>query len=120
MDNKGNRRFERTDFRVKGFITCGEKEYPVSVINISLKGILVSPDYEACPEFGEKNPLRICLPHSDISIYTEARLMHEENNQYGFRFDSIEADGMIHLRRLLELNISSGDEIEKELSFLSD
>ncbi len=46
--------------------------------------------------------------------------MHEEDNQYGFRFDSIEADGMIHLRRLLELNISSEDEIEKELSFLSD
>ncbi|RKX98712.1 MAG: PilZ domain-containing protein, partial [Spirochaetes bacterium] len=51
---------------------------------------------------------------------TEARLMHRENQHYGFRFDSIEADGMIHLRRLMELNVSTEDEIEKELSFLNN
>ena len=118
MDNMGNRRFERTDFKVKGFITCGKEECPVSVINISMKGILVTPDHEAIPEIGHTYPLRISLPHSDISIITEARLMHEEDGHFGFRFDSIEADGMIHLRRLLELNLSSEEEIERELSFL--
>ena len=120
MDNKGNRRFERTDFHVKGFISCGNDECPVSVINISLKGILVTLGHEEVPEIGKSYPLRISLPHSDISISTVARLMHEKEGQFGFRFDSVEADGMIHLRRLLELNISSEDEIEKELGFLAD
>ena len=120
MDNMGNRKFKRTDFNVKGFVTCENEECPVSVINISLKGILVVPDHEACPELGKTYPLRISLPHSDISILTEARLMHKKNQHYGFRFDSIEADGMIHLRRLMELNVSSEDEIEKELSFLNN
>ena len=120
MNEKGNRRFERTDFHVNGFISCGDEECPVSVINISLKGILVSTDCEACRKIGKTYPLRICLPHSDISIITESRLMHEEDGHYGFCFDSIEADGMIHLRRLLELNISSEDEIVRELSFLGE
>ena len=120
MDKKGNRKFERADFNVKGFVNCEEEECPVSVINISMKGILVSADHEACPEIGQTYPLRISLLHSDISILTNAKLMHKENNHFGFRFDSIEADGMIHLRRLMELNISSDEEIQKELSFLNN
>lgn len=120
MDNKGNRRFERTDFRVRGLLTCGDDECPINVINISLKGILISPDRETDPEIGKTYPLKISLPHSDIGIFTEARLMHKKDGQYGFRFDTIEADSMIHLRRLLELNSSSGDEIQNELSFLGD
>lgn len=120
MDDKGNRRFERTDFHVKGFIGCGNGECPVSVINISLRGILVTLDHDEAPEIGKAYPLRISLPHSDISINTIAKLMHKKNEQYGFRFDSVEADGMIHLRRLLELNISSEDEIDRELGFLID
>ena len=119
MDNTGNRRFERTEFNVKGFVYCEDKDRPVSVINISLKGVLVEADGEICSEQEKVYPLRISLPNSDISIRTEARLIHKDGNNYGFRFDSIEADSMIHLRRLLELNISSEAEIERELSFLN-
>ena len=115
----GNRRFERTDFRVKGFVTVDKSERSVDVLNISMKGVLVQCD-KARPEVGAQYPLRISLPHSDISIETEATLMHHEENNCGFRFDSIEADGMIHLRRLLELNLASEEEIERELSFLGD
>ena len=119
MDNVGNRRFGRTDFNVKGFID-DDGECPVSVVNISLKGILVSPDREVKLEKDRTYPLRISLSHSEIDIITEATLMHEKEGQFGFRFDSVEADGMIHLRRLLELNLSSDEQIEKELEFLVD
>lgn len=120
MDNMGNRRFERTDFKVKGFVTTDEGECPVDIVNISMKGILVSAADPSGIEKGKTYSLRVSLPHSDISIETQATLMHHENNQCGFRFDSIEADSMIHLRRLLELNLSSGEEIERELTFLGD
>lgn len=118
MDNMGNRNFERADFHVKGFIKFGSSESPVNVINISLKGILVTLDSQDTPVLGKLYPLRISLPHSDISINTAAKLMHEENSQYGFRFESVDADGMIHLRRLLELNLGSEEEIDRELEFL--
>jgi len=118
MDNKGNRRFQRTEFNVKGFVTCGDRECPVNVVNISLKGILVAADEPRPLENQNRYSLRISLPHSDINIHTEATLMHSEDHHFGFRFDSVDADGMIHLRRLLELNTSSDEEIEKELGFL--
>ena len=44
--------------------------------------------------------------------------MKAMDNKGNRRFESIEADGMIHLRRLPELNISLESEIEKEPSFL--
>jgi hypothetical protein len=122
MDDKGNRRFERADFNVNGFVTCGSEDCPVSVINISLKGILVSisAGKKVSLKIDQAYPLRISLLHSEISIVTSARLIHREGEKYGFRFDSIEAEGMIHLRRLLELNIGADAEIQKELSFLVD
>ena len=120
MDNKGNRRFERTDFRVKGFVTVNGAENTVNVVNISLKGILVEPERRIELKIGETYPLRISLPHSEISIQTEANLVHRRDGLCGFRFDTIEAEGMIHLRRLMELNISSDEEVEKELAFLID
>jgi hypothetical protein len=120
MNNIGNRRFERADFNVKGFVTCGDEDSPVNVINISLKGVLVESSKPLNAEMGKSYHLRISLPHSAISIETESRLIHSENERYGFRFDSIEAEGMIHLRRLLELNLSSEEEIERELEFLTD
>ena len=120
MDNKGQRRFERTDFHVKGFVIIDGQECPVNVINISLKGILVEPEESINHEINKIYPLRISLPHSEISIQTESKLIHDRDGQCGFRFESVEAESMIHLRRLLELNISSDEEVEKELFFLMD
>ena len=118
MENSGNRQFKRADFKVQGFIGVENGEIPVNVVNISLNGVLVCPDGDAALERGNAYPLRISLPHSAISIITQSCLIHEEQGCFGFRFDSVEADGMIHLRRLLELNAGSDEDIEKELEFL--
>ncbi len=120
MDEKGNRRFERTDFNVGGYITVRGKQEPIRVSNISLKGILVSPENNLNLEIDSNYPLQVVLPHSDVVIQTEATLLHTKNRSYGFRFTLIDAEGMIHLRRLMELNSSSEDEIERELSFLGN
>ena len=120
MDDTQQRRFERADFRVAGFISVDGQDLPFRVVNISLKGILVSPKDDSLALKAGVYPLRVSLPNSDISIRTLSRLVHSKDGSYGFAFESVEADGMIHLRRLLELNISSEYEIEKELSFLKD
>ena len=64
--------------------------------------------------------LRIKLMSSDIEINTISVLVHEEGDKKGFFFREIDLDSMIHLRRLLELNVPNEGEIEKELSFLKD
>jgi len=98
---------------------CGDKEFSVDLINISMKGSLIKTDSE-CLEINKEYPLRVALPNTDINIRTEATLVHKEGSNFGFRFNSIDAEGMIHLRRLLELNIQEESEVEKELYFLVD
>ena len=118
MEYSENRRFERMDFKGRGFIGVQNSEAAFSIVNISLKGILISPNSDLVLERNQAYPLRISLPHSEISIVTQAELMHRKGDKFGFRFNLVEADGMIHLRQLLELNSGSEESIKRELVFL--
>lgn len=120
MDVKGKRRFERADFHVEGSIVSEGVEIPFQLENISLKGILITVDEGIVFDRYTPYDIVIRLPNSAVSITARARLLHERDGQRGFRFDSIDPESMIHLRRLLELNISMEDEIERELPFLKD
>jgi hypothetical protein len=55
-----------------------------------------------------------------VSLHADARCVHRELNYLGFRFEMIDAESMMHLRRLMELNTGRADDIGRELSFLSD
>ena len=119
MSSQNNRKFYRADFKTHGYILCNEEKIPFELINISLKGILVSAENELLKK-GEAYELRIKLASSEIEIITTSVLVHEEAGKKGFFFREIDIDSMIHLRRLLELNTPNEGEIEKELSFLKD
>lgn len=120
MEDHNNRKFNRTDFNVKGFVNAEDRDYPVNVLNISMNGILVSSPSDVPVQEQKNYPLRISLKFSDISIYSSATLVRKNGNQLGFRFTSVEADGMIHLRRLLELNQALEGNEDQELDFLKE
>ncbi len=112
------RRFTRTDFEATGTIRLGATAMPFTLVDVSLKGALLNPhDPELIP-LGAAATLDFGLPGSEIVISAQARCVHREYNYLGFRFESIDAESMTHLRRLLELNSGRGDKITAELSFL--
>ncbi|WP_168203342.1 PilZ domain-containing protein [Oceanispirochaeta crateris] len=120
MSSSNNRKFLRADFQTQGYIHLSDnRQIPFELVNISLKGILITVNDKTLQK-GEAYDLRIKLMSSDIEISTISVLVHEEGEHKGFYFREIDLDSMIHLRRLLELNIPNGGEIEKELSFLKD
>ena len=115
---KEHRRFNRADFHTKGYFHFDEKRIDFKIVNISLNGILVEPEVK-----GELNknivvPLIIQLSSSEIKIRTKATLLHHEENHLGFKFEEIDVESMIHLRRLVELNSESADQIADELPIL--
>lgn len=115
---KEHRRFNRADYHTRGYLEIDGKIVHFGIINISLKGILVVPED---PGLCRKNmvvPLIIQLSSTDIEIRTTAKLLHMEDHHLGFRFEEIDVESMIHLRRLVELNSDSADQIAEELSFL--
>jgi hypothetical protein len=114
------RRFTRTDFETGGVIRTGDEGNPFTLIDVSLKGILTNPERPDEVSIGDEVSIEIGLPGSDVTIRADARCVHRELNYLGFRFESIDAESMTHLRRLLELNTGRAEEIGHELSFLRD
>lgn len=114
------RKFIRADFVTHGKLSVGEEEYDVGVRNISLKGaLLVIPDEYTAPS-GSEAVLTIPLSGSIIVIQAQGAIVHVDGNEVGVKFNRIDAESMIHLRRLLELNTADPSKIEEELLFLAD
>jgi hypothetical protein len=113
------RRFKRTDFETGGTLWVRDISMPFTLIDVSLKGALINPREPEQIATGELATIHIQLPQGDVAIRTQGTCVHREYNYLGFRFTVIDADSMVHLRRLLELNLGDAAEVEHELSFLA-
>ena len=80
-----------------------------------MKGLLVSrPPNWSSTGSSEDFHLKLSLDdRQQVNIAMDASLVHDSKECLGFRCDHIDLESMIHLRRLLELNL--GDE-ERMLS----
>ncbi|MFP4204996.1 MAG: PilZ domain-containing protein [Spirochaetaceae bacterium] len=114
------RRFTRTDFETGGVIHAGERRIPFTLVDVSLKGMLVSPEQPDALSLGDPADIEIVLAGGEVTIEASARCVHREGDYLGFRFEIIDAQSMMHLRRLLELNTGRAETIGRELSFLAD
>jgi len=113
-----HRRFNRADFHTKGYFEYDDKKIEFKIINVSLNGILVETEIHEEVSSDTVGSLIIKLSSSNIKIVTKAILLHKEEKHLGFRFEEIDVESMIHLRRLVELNSDSADQIARELHFL--
>ncbi|NBC30911.1 MAG: PilZ domain-containing protein [Spirochaetes bacterium] len=114
------RRFQRTDFETTGTLWVKGRSMPFTLIDVSLKGVLVNPHDPDAVAIGEPAILHIRLSGSTVVIKAEAQCVHREYSYLGFRFTLIDVDSMAHLRRLMELNLGDAAEVEHELSFLTE
>jgi len=111
------RRFRRIAFDAKTKLQQNGHEWPVQLVDLSLKGLLAQR-----PEDWKGN---IKLPFTvDIRLDPEAHikmqveLTHEANGQLGFVCTNIDLDSIKHLRGLIELNLGDQEELERELGAL--
>ena len=111
------RNFQRIPFTTDAEILCNNKKYKGELLDISLKGALILGTGQVQLEMGSRCDLTIHLLETEIALNFEADLVHCEGNKLGFKFVSEDTETAMHLRRLLELNIGSSDEIEKEIAF---
>ncbi len=118
---QNERKFMRTDFYVNGYFNEAGKTITFKVVNLSLKGALIHLDEELTLQKNQEIDISILLTHSEVKINARCLVVHiSSDGEYGLKFESIDLDSMIHLRRLLELNTVPEGEIERELSFLRD
>jgi hypothetical protein len=111
------RRFRRIAFDAKTELRQTGREWPVQLVDLSLKGLLVQrPE----PWQGDKaQPFDVDIrldPQAHIKM--QVRLTHEDHGQLGFVCEHIDLESISHLRRLIELNVGDEDELHRELAAL--
>ena len=114
----GNRRrFRRIAFDARTELSQGNHRWPVKLLDLSLKGLLVQrPD----PWLGDRNRIFSVDIHlsEETEIRMDVQLTHEEHDQLGFVCRYISLESVSSLRRLIELNLGDPQELERELGTL--
>lgn len=112
--SNNRRRFQRIDFDAPTELRQGERRWPVKLLDLSLKGLLVERPQPWNADLSQDFDAVIHLdPHTHVRMQVELR--HEEAQRLGFVCLYIDLDSMSHLHRLVELNVADSTEMMREL-----
>lgn len=111
------RRFRRIAFDTTAELRQNGSEWPVKLLDLSLKGLLVErpDDWKGNKALPFDVDIRL---DQKTHIKMQARLTHEDPGQLGFVCKHIDLDSISHLRRFVELNLGDEQELERELGAL--
>lgn len=111
------RQFTRVDFAAKVELLQEGRHLHAEMLDISLNGILISTpaDYHIRADI----PCTVQIKLTDDSrIQMQVVLVHSSSRLLGFHCTSIDMDSIIHLRRLIELNLDDPCAAERVLGEL--
>ena len=111
------RRFSRILFDAHVELAQGEFHWRASLLDISLKGLLIQQTLPAAVAIKEPILVKILLS-DNTSIAMSVVVAHQHHNQTGLMCSTIDIDSVSHLRRLIELNLGDATAAERELSEL--
>ncbi len=111
-DNR--RRFSRIRFAASTQIEQHNQSWTAELIDISLKGILVSEPYGCAINASDNCDITIILT-DETTIAMKANLARRQDQQLGFICREIDVESIAHLRRLVELNLGDPDAANREL-----
>ena len=111
------RRFRRIAFDARTSIAQNGWNWPVQLVDLSLKGLLVQrpEDWKGNKALPFDVDIRLD-PQAHIKM--QVRLAHDDHGQLGFVCEHIDLESISHLRRLIELNLGDEEELHRELAAL--
>lgn len=111
------RKFSRILFDAHVELAQGEFHWRATLLDISLKGLLIQQNLPSAVIKADPILVKILLS-DNTSIAMSVVVAHQHHNQTGLMCTSIDIDSVSHLRRLIELNLGDAMEAERELSEL--
>ena len=85
------------------------------MLDLSLKGALLHLPAAATTSFGSPCLLKIRLADQETMISMAGELAHVADGHAGMLCRSIDIESIIHLRRLVEMNLGDAALVEREL-----
>ncbi len=116
--SEDRRHFSRVGFQSTVIVGVQGQDYQAELIDISLKGALLILEGDLAFEKNEPCVFELRLDANTIAVKTDALIVYNQANQLGLKFQNLDLESMIHLRRLIELNLGDPDKIQQELFFL--
>lgn len=116
------RHFTRIPFDAEAALVAQDgRRLATTLLDISLKGALVDAPDGWVVAAGTPCRLEVLLgPAPDAPrIRMQAQVAHAEAGRVGLRCEHIDLDSVMHLRRLMELNLGNERLLERELSELA-
>ncbi|MDH2433848.1 PilZ domain-containing protein [Pokkaliibacter sp. MBI-7] len=115
MDNKINRRrFTRLPLEMQADLTTSKDRYTVTVLDVSLHGVLLMQPEQMEPLIGEAARVDLALSE-EVTIQMPVTIVHAEEGLLGCEVRAIDVESLAHLRRMLELNLGDTTLVEREL-----
>ncbi|AOE81410.1 MULTISPECIES: PilZ domain-containing protein [Pseudomonas] len=111
------RRFRRIAFDARTTIAQDDWNWPVQLVDLSLKGLLVQRPDDWRGNRAAPFDVEIRLD-PDAHIKMQVKLAHDDHGQLGFVCVHIDVDSISHLRRLIELNLGDEEELHREMAAL--
>jgi hypothetical protein len=112
-----HRHFSRVPFDVPVRIISAQGSTAVRLLNISLKGALVSQPVGWAVAPGTLMALELALVDGEY-IRVNVKVAHADNGRVGLYWDQIDLDSMTHLRRLVQLNLGDAEQLDRELAMM--
>lgn len=116
MQNR--RQFTRILFSIKAELEVEDHIYPVSIHDISLNGALVT-SANLTQDLTRKLGVLSFQFDDDDKVTMHVAIVHTHGNDLGLMVHAIDIDSISQLRRMVELNLGDGEQLNKELSQLS-
>jgi hypothetical protein len=111
------RQFSRVEFDGDVYVIQEGKEYRAQLHDISLNGVLVSAPSEYHIRTDMPCTLNVILS-DQAAITMQVTLVHSSSSFLGFHCTSIDMDSIVHLRRLIEINLGEPGASERVLTEL--
>lgn len=112
------RHFTRIAFDARARLQQGESDWPTRLLDISLKGAMVSQPENAMLDKDLRVSLHLLLSDEETEICMDGHVAHMGQGLVGVVCDHIDVDSASHLRRIVELNTGSESLLEREFDAL--
>lgn len=116
---KEKRNFTRIEFDAIATLSVGDGYWDTKVLDISLKGALISAPDEAQLATGQQVELNLTLSDNTTHILMKGKLSHHHAGRIGVVCEHIDVESASHLRRIVELNTGDESLLEREFEALS-
>lgn len=113
------RRHTRVNFRADARIFSDGRPWPCELLNVSVKGALLTRPADWPGDAGDRCLLEIALD-GDEAVEMEINIVRVEDERVAVDWDMFNVAGFVQLRRMLERQLGDPERVAEELASIQE